>query len=85
MLEAQANGQVLAVKNGKVIAIDHVSTQGEIAAARIAELRASLANSDFKVLPDYQARSGKTDAEMAEILNHRKIWYQELQELSTQN
>jgi hypothetical protein len=48
---------------------------------RINELKSLLANTDFKVLPDYQQRSGKTDAEMTQILADRKAWYDELKGL----
>jgi hypothetical protein len=49
---------------------------------RINELKLLLASTDFKVLPDYQQRSGKTDAEMAQILSDRKAWYDELKGLT---
>jgi hypothetical protein len=56
-------------------------TPEQLTQSRINELKSLLANTDFKVLPDYQQRSGKTDAEMAQILADRKAWYDELKEL----
>jgi hypothetical protein len=59
-----------------------VPTQEQLTQTRINELKSLLAGTDFKVLPDYQQRSGKTDAEMAQILADRKAWYDELKELT---
>ena len=47
-------------------------------ALRIAELKSLLQSSDFKMLHDYQVRSGKTDAEIQVIINQRAEWYNEL-------
>ena len=47
---------------------------------RIVELKTLLASTDFRILPDYQLRSGKTDDEMQEIYVQRQAWYDELQE-----
>jgi len=55
-------------------------TPEQLKQQRIGELKELLANTDFKVLPDYQLRSGKTDAEMQEIYTQRQAWYDELQE-----
>jgi hypothetical protein len=49
---------------------------------RINELKSLLASTDFKVLPDYQQRSGKTDEEIAQVVANRKAWYDELKELT---
>ena len=57
-------------------------TPEQLKQQRIGELKALLAGTDFKVLPDYQLRSGKTDDEMQEIYTQRQAWYDELQELT---
>jgi hypothetical protein len=59
-----------------------VPSQEQLTQNRTSELKSLLASTDFKVLPDYQQRSGKTDAEMAQILADRKAWYNELKELT---
>ncbi len=50
-------------------------------AQQVQELKRKLAESDFRVLPDYQARSGKSDAEMQAFYAQRKDLYDELQAL----
>jgi hypothetical protein len=68
--------------NGRPIWVDLPSpTPEQLKQQRIGELKALLAATDFKVLPDYQVRSGKTDAEMQEVYAGRKAWYDELQGL----
>jgi hypothetical protein len=57
-------------------------TPEQLTQNRINELKSLLSSTDFKVLPDYQQRSGKTDAEMAQILSDRKAWYDELKGLT---
>jgi hypothetical protein len=57
-------------------------TSEQLTQNRTNELKLLLSSTDFKVLPDYQARSGKTDVEMAQILADRKAWYDELKELT---
>ena len=49
--------------------------------ARIAELKAKLLETDFRMLPDYQARSGMSDEEIQEYINLRAEWYSELKSL----
>jgi hypothetical protein len=51
-------------------------------AIRVSELKQLLADSDFRMLPDYQERSGKTNEEMEVFKAQRKEWYDELQKLS---
>jgi hypothetical protein len=65
-----------------MITINKDKVTQQLTQKRINELKSLLADTDFKVLPDYQQRSGKTDAEMAQILTERKAWYDELKELT---
>jgi hypothetical protein len=46
--------------------------------ARIAELKKLLADSDYKVLPDYKDRAGMSDVDYDSIVTQRKDWYDEL-------
>ena len=64
-----------------LIKIDTAKQLADKNKARIAELKQLLASTDFKTLPDYQSRSGKSDAEMQVIYTQRKDWYDELQGL----
>jgi hypothetical protein len=57
-------------------------TPEQLTQNRINELKSLLASTDFKVLPDYQQRSGKTDAEIGQVVADRKAWYDELKELT---
>lgn len=82
LMTAQSTGHEISVdENNQVIAKPRELTPDEIDAARINELRRNLANTDFKILPDYQSRSGKSDDEIAQIYKDRADWYQELQTL----
>ncbi len=82
LLAAQSAGHEISVdENNQVISKPRELSPDEINAARINELRRNLANSDFKTLPDYQSRSGKSDDEIAQIYKDRADWYQELQKL----
>jgi hypothetical protein len=65
-----------------MITINKDKVSQQLTQTRINELKSLLVSTDFKVLPDYQQRSGKTDAEMAQILADRKAWYDELKELT---
>jgi shikimate kinase len=64
-----------------MIAINKDKVVQQLTQTRINELKSLLASTDFKELPHYQTRSGKTDEEMAQILAERKAWYDELKEL----
>lgn len=82
LLAAQSAGHEISVdENNQVISKPRELSADEIDAARINELRRNLANTDFKTLPDYQSRSGKSDDEIAQIYAQRADWYQELQTL----
>jgi hypothetical protein len=59
-----------------------VPSQRQLTQTRINELKLLLSSTDFKVLPDYQQRSGKTDEEMTQVFAERKAWYDELKELT---
>ena len=75
-------GKKLGSVGGRPAWVDLPSpTPEQLKQQRIGELKALLAATDFKVLPDYQVRSGKTDAEMQEVYAERKAWYDELQGL----
>jgi hypothetical protein len=65
-----------------MIAINKDKVTQQLTQNRINELKSLLASTDFKVLPDYQARSGKTDVEIAQVVADRKAWYDELKELT---
>jgi hypothetical protein len=65
-----------------MIAINKDKVAQQLTQTRINELKLLLASTDFKVLPDYQARCGKTDEEMAQVFAERKAWYDELKELT---
>jgi hypothetical protein len=65
-----------------MIAINKDKVAQQLTQTRINELKSLLSSTDFKVLPDYQARSGKTDEEMAQVFAERKAWYDELKELT---
>ncbi len=54
-------------------------TPEQLKQVRIAELKQLLANSDFKVLPDYQA--SKTEAENKVVIEQRQAWRDEVREL----
>ena len=54
-------------------------TPEQLKQTRIAELKQLLANSDFKVLPDYQA--SKTEAENKAVFEQRQAWRDEVREL----
>jgi hypothetical protein len=72
-----------ALVNGKLVELPPEPLTSEpLTQARISELKSLLASTDFKVLPDYQPRSGKTDMEMEQVLADRKAWYDELKELT---
>jgi hypothetical protein len=65
-----------------MIAINKDKITQQLTQNRINELKSLLASTDFKVLPDYQTRSDKTDEEMAQVFADRKAWYDELKELT---
>lgn len=82
LLSGQSVGKVIAADiNDLPCLIEPVPTEEELKAARVAELKRLLSDSDFRVLPDYQSRSGKTDAEISTYISERKAWYDELQGL----
>ena len=54
-------------------------TPEQLKQARIAKLKQLLSNSDFKVLPDYQA--SKTEAENKAVFEQRQAWRDEIREL----
>ena len=51
------------------------------ATVRIAELIQLLADSDHKMLPDYQERAGMSEADVNEVKAMRKAWYDEMKAL----
>ena len=67
LLAAQTRGEIIKIENSIPIAAKREFSPDEVAQMRINELRRNLTNTDFKTLPDYQARSGKTDEEIAQI------------------
>jgi hypothetical protein len=71
-----------ALVNSKLVELPaEQPTQEQLTQTRINELKSLLAGTDFKVLPDYQSRSGKTDAEISQVVANRKAWYDELKGL----
>jgi hypothetical protein len=64
-----------------MITVNKDKASQQINQNRINELKSLLLSTDFKELPQYQKRSGKTDEEMAQIIAERTAWYDELQEL----
>jgi hypothetical protein len=64
-----------------LIKIDPVKLQAKQNAERITELKQLLADTDFRMLPDYKVRSGMTDNEYDAIVAQRKSWYDELKSL----
>jgi hypothetical protein len=65
-----------------MIAINKDKVTQQLTQKRINELKSLLASTDFKVLPDYQSRSGKTDEEIGQVVANRKAWYDELKGLT---
>jgi hypothetical protein len=60
-----------------IIKIDPAKAQAKANADRIAELKALLTNSDYKVLPDYDKDSEATKAQ-------RQAWREEIRTLEAQ-
>jgi hypothetical protein len=60
-----------------LIKIDPAKAQAKANAERIAELKALLTNSDYKVLPDY-------DKDSEAIKAQRQAWRQEIRTLENQ-
>jgi len=60
-----------------IIKIDPAKAQAKANAERIAELKALLNNSDYKVLPDY-------DKETEAIKAQRQAWRHEIRKLETE-
>ena len=82
LVSAQSVGmEIIIDENNYPDVVPRTQSPDEIAQILINDLRRKLANSDFKVLPDYQSRSGKTDEEIAQIYSERAAWYAELQSL----
>ncbi len=75
------NGQVFVMKVEKLTAEELAGMKASKDHQRIAEIKRKLAESDFRVLPDYQARSGKSDTEIKAIYAQRKDLYDEMQAL----
>jgi len=61
-----------------LIQIDPAKAQAKANADRIAELKALLNNSDYKVLPDY-------DKPDEAIVSQRQAWREEIRTLETQS
>jgi hypothetical protein len=61
-----------------IIKIDPAKAQAKANAARIAELKALLTNSDYKVLPDY-------DKDSEAIKAQRQAWRAEIRTLEAQS
>jgi hypothetical protein len=60
-----------------LIKVDPAKAQAKANADRIAELKALLNNSDYKVLPDYDKPDGN-------IVVQRQLWREEIRELEAQ-
>jgi hypothetical protein len=60
-----------------IIKIDPAKAQAKANADRIAELKALLNNSDYKVLPDY-------DKPNENIVSQRQAWREEVRQLEAQ-
>jgi hypothetical protein len=60
-----------------IIKIDPAKAQAKANAERIAELKALLTDSDYKVLPDY-------DKDSEEIKAQRQAWREEIRALEAQ-
>jgi hypothetical protein len=60
-----------------IIKIDPAKVQAKANADRIAELKALLNNSDYKVLPDY-------DKDSEDIKAQRQAWREEVRQLEAQ-
>ena len=60
------------------ITIDPAKAQAKANAERIAELKALLTNSDYKVLPDY-------DKDSEAIKAQRQAWREEVRQLEAQS
>jgi hypothetical protein len=60
-----------------IIKIDPAKAQAKANADRIAELKALLNNSDYKVLPDY-------DKPDEDIVSQRQAWREEVRQLEAQ-
>jgi hypothetical protein len=60
------------------ITIDPAKAQAKANEARIAELKALLTNSDYKVLPDY-------DKDSEAIKEQRQEWREEVRQLEAQS
>ena len=61
-----------------LIKIDPTKAQAKANAERIAELKALLTNSDYKVLPDY-------DKDSEAIKTQRQAWREEIRTLEAQS
>ena len=61
-----------------LIKIDPAKAQAKANAERIAELKALLTNSDYKVLPDY-------DKDSEDIKAQRQAWREEVRQLEAQS
>jgi hypothetical protein len=61
-----------------LIKIDPVKAQAKANETRIAELKALLTNSDYKVLPDY-------DKDSEAIKAQRQVWREEIRTLEAQS
>ena len=61
-----------------LIKVDPAKAQAKVNADRIAELKALLTNSDYKVLPDY-------DKDSEAIKAQRQAWREEIRTLEAQS
>jgi hypothetical protein len=61
-----------------LIKVDPAKAQAKANAERIAELKALLTNSDYKVLPDY-------DKDSEDIKAQRQAWREEVRQLEAQS
>lgn len=74
----QANGKELVVKNGKVVAIEHIQTKEE----RVATLKQLLSNTDYKAIK--YAEGLISEAEYKSIKEQRQAWRDEINQLESE-
>lgn len=75
----QRKGKILKVDNDKIIAVDYVPSEKEIAEKRIKELKQKLADTDYEAIK--YAEGVMTDAEYAPYKADRQKWRAEINEL----
>ena len=75
----QAQGKILVVEDGKVVAKEYEPTSEEIAALRIIELKQLLADSDYKAIK--YAEGELTAEEYEPIKQQRREWREEIRSL----